>query len=226
LQASLREKIVSNQDSIFVGFPRRAQDGVNDSTLDIQSLSFTNPTSTSFNLAQQAILRNPNSYHPRLDAFKAALFLENTEPDIKPFAYVEIPEVVSTAAAPVDFNQTINIADGDQFAAYTKLALASEEYRLAIRGRTSLHQGGLPTTGVNYNEVVTLKGLNGLQGFNVTTFQIKLVPESDGTNLVGQIFIPNPSVMTLELVNSLDTILYSLLTHSQGKCDIQPCRQR
>ena len=186
---------------IYVGFPHQAQEDVNDSTLDIQSLDFSNPTPTSFDLTQHAILYNNKSYHPRLDAFKAALFLENTEPNIQPFAYVELPQVVSTAAAPVDFNQTINIVNADQFAAYTALALASEEYRLAIRGRTNLHQGSLPTIGVDYNEVVTLKGLNGLSGFNVTSFQIKVVPESDGSNLIGQVFIPNPSVMTLELVS-------------------------
>lgn len=43
-------------------------------------------------------------------------------------------------------------------------------------------------------------GLNKLKGFNVTEFDILLQPGSDGANMVGKVFIPNPSVMTLEMV--------------------------
>jgi hypothetical protein len=43
------------------------------------------------------------------------------------------------------------------------------------------------------------EGLNGLQGFEVRNITITLVPEADGTNMRGQVFIPNPSPMTIEL---------------------------
>ncbi len=46
-----------------------------------------------------------------------------------------------------------------------------------------------------------ITGLNGLAGFNVTSFSIKLIPEPDGANMVGEVFIPNPSVLTISMGN-------------------------
>ncbi|CAO1602540.1 hypothetical protein XANCAGTX0491_006150 [Xanthoria calcicola] len=47
-----------------------------------------------------------------------------------------------------------------------------------------------------------MKGLNGLAGFNITSFSIKLLPDPvDGANMVGTIYIPNPSVMTITMGN-------------------------
>lgn len=45
-----------------------------------------------------------------------------------------------------------------------------------------------------------LLGLNKLKGFNITEFSIKLTPEPDGTNMVGTVYIPNPTVMTISMV--------------------------
>ncbi|KAL8966198.1 MAG: hypothetical protein Q9183_003480 [Haloplaca sp. 2 TL-2023] len=44
-------------------------------------------------------------------------------------------------------------------------------------------------------------GLNGLAGFNVTDFSIKLIPEPDGANMIGTVFIPNPSILTVSMGN-------------------------
>ncbi|KAI9813117.1 MAG: hypothetical protein M1827_004337 [Pycnora praestabilis] len=186
---------------VFVGYPHIAQDGVNDSTLEVQSIVFTNPTSDSFHLQQNGMIYSNNSYHPQLDSFNASFFLEDTEPNIKPFAYIQLPAVHATNQAPCNVNQTVHIADLAQFTAYTAMVLKSAEYRMAIRGRTGLHEMRFPETTVNYNKVLTLKGLNGLAGFNVTSFEIKLTPEPDGANMLGIVYIPNPSVMTLELGN-------------------------
>lgn len=42
-------------------------------------------------------------------------------------------------------------------------------------------------------------GLNKLDGFNVTEFQILTTPVN-GRNMNGTVFIPNPSVMTIHMV--------------------------
>ena len=45
-------------------------------------------------------------------------------------------------------------------------------------------------------------GLNSLTGFNVTSFNISLLPSpSDGSNMHGTVLIPNPSPMTLSMGN-------------------------
>lgn len=142
-----------------MGFPHIAQKNVNDSTLDIQSMILTNPTPHSFDLQQQSVIRSGSSYHPRLDAFNATLSVEDAAIDKSPFASMQLPAVHATAEAQVNVNQIVQITDMGQFTDYTKVVLASEKYRIAVRGRIGLHESGLPATTVDYNKVVTLKGM-------------------------------------------------------------------
>ncbi|KAI9835190.1 MAG: hypothetical protein M1819_002560 [Sarea resinae] len=191
---------------VYCGFHSIAQRDVNRSALHISSMSILSPTPSSFHLVQSGIIENNSSYHPHLSSFNASLFLEGTESHIQPFAYMTMPAIHATRKAPTQVDQTVAIADPAQFEKYSALVLGSESYRLALRGKTRLHEMSFPTTTVNYNEVVTLKGLNSLAGFNITSFKILSTPASDGANLVGQVYIPNPSIMTLELGNITQTL--------------------
>ncbi|KAI4130238.1 MAG: hypothetical protein LQ338_001853 [Usnochroma carphineum] len=184
---------------VYVGFPRISQDGVNDSTLEIQSLTLSNPTPDSFHLEQDALLTNHNRYHPRLDAFNASLSVGGSED--KPYAYVELPAVHATDTTTTHVNQDVQIVNMDAFVDYTTQLLIKDSVDLVIKGRTKLHEMRLPTTTVDYHKTAHLKGLNGLAGFNVTSFSIKLIPEPDGANMVGTVYIPNPTVMTITMGN-------------------------
>jgi hypothetical protein len=46
-----------------------------------------------------------------------------------------------------------------------------------------------------------LAGLNSLDGFQFTEAAIVFPPDADGTNLVGSVIMPNPSIVTFEMVN-------------------------
>jgi len=52
---------------------------------------------------------------------------------------------------------------------------------------------------VDYNKVLTMKGLNRLAGFRVDDVKISLVPLADGSNMNGTIVIPNAAPMILTL---------------------------
>ncbi|MCJ1464196.1 hypothetical protein MMC07_002809 [Pseudocyphellaria aurata] len=192
-------KLARSAGRIYVAFPRISQDGIDDSTLEIQSLTLSDPTPESFHLEQTAIVGNDNRYHPRLDAFNASLSLDG--PEDKPYAYIELPAIHATAIATSYVNQTVKITDPEAFMNYNRITLINEEVKVAVRGRTPLHEMRFPTTTVDYNKVVTLKALNNFNGFNVTSFEIKLEAESDGTNMIGTVYIPNPSVMTISFGN-------------------------
>lgn len=45
-----------------------------------------------------------------------------------------------------------------------------------------------------------ITGLNKLKGFDVTEFHILLTPKN-GRNMNGIVYIPNPSVMTIDMVS-------------------------
>ena len=113
----------------------------------------------------------------------------------------------------------MRITDLTEFTKYNALVLGSEEFELSIQGRTVLHEMRFPSTTINYNKTVTMKGkptasfsedqspniypgLNQLRGFNITTFRILLLPDPDGANMIAEVMIPNPSVMTISMVPS------------------------
>jgi hypothetical protein len=139
-----------------VAFPRISQNGINDSTLEVKSLVLSDPTPDSFHLKQTAVIGNKSPYHPRLDAFNASLSLAG--PVIKPYAYVELPAIFASDPATTVIDQDVKITDIDQFANYTNTVLSSETLSLAINGRTALHEMQFPTTTVNYNKVIEMKG--------------------------------------------------------------------
>ena len=214
--------LICSLPRVYVAFPAIAQKQVNESTLEFKTLKLTSPTAHSFHLHQDQVLHSTSTYHPHLDAFNASLFLESTEPNIKPFAYVQVPATQALSSADITIDQTVEIADMDQFVQYSKLVMNSESYRLAVRGRPILREMAYPAIHVDYNQVITLKGmlstrlatnpflcpsltpslgLNGLKGFSVTKFKILLAPNPDGSNMIGTVRIPNPSIMTIEMGN-------------------------
>ncbi|EMD66943.1 hypothetical protein GGP41_005427 [Bipolaris sorokiniana] len=184
---------------IYVAIPKIAQREINASTIEVLSQEVTNPHPDGIHLKLDTVIRSDSNYHPKIDGFRGALSIAGQEP----FLYIDIPEVKSKAETPVTVDQELKFANKDAFSNYTKLVLGSEEFSLNLDGKTNIHLGSLPTMDVNYNKVVTMKGLNRLAGLNITDVSIlsgeKIL--DDNSNLIAKVSIPNPSVMTLDLGN-------------------------
>jgi hypothetical protein len=206
---------------VYVGFPHIAQNGVNDSKIHITSMSITNPTPSQFQLELTSVLETHSIFHPQLGAFNASLYLEDSN---TAFAVVEIPATPANNGSVSHINQTVQITNEDAYAAYAKTVLQANSYTITLKGRGSLVEGSFPTTHVNYNKKITMKGtapspishpipatyrtksnlnpgFNGLAGFTVTSFNILTTTLPDGTNANGTVLLPNPTVMTLEMGN-------------------------
>lgn len=150
-------------------------------------------------------MHSPSKYTPTLDSFTAATYLvTNGTFGPEPLIFVKIPQTHAlhpTSETSV-VNQTVGISNLDQITDYTIQVMNNENVTTALVGKTKLHLGKLPTTTVNYNQSSTYKGLNGLKGFNVTNIRIDpsntlgILP-----NMNGSAYIPNPSLLTVELVN-------------------------
>lgn len=115
---------------------------------------FSNPTDDNFHLKQTAILENNSDYHPNLDAFNASLSLDGG----KPYGYIEIPQVHATKLATTIIDQDVMITDLDAFTDYNVNVLKSETIKVDVKGKTQLHEMSFPTTTVNYDKTVTMKG--------------------------------------------------------------------
>ncbi|KAJ5357462.1 hypothetical protein N7541_004620 [Penicillium brevicompactum] len=182
---------------VYVGYPKIAQDAVNDSTLDIKQMVISDPTPESFKLNQTQILGSKSSYHPQIYAFDAAVSLGGAA---APFATVTVPGVKSNDGAEIHVEQNVDLSDSDAFGDFATAVMMNKEVSLNIYGRPGLKEGALPKTTVTYNKTVAMKGLNKLEGFAVTEFHIML-PAVDGYNMNGTVKIPNPSVMTITMGN-------------------------
>jgi hypothetical protein len=139
--------------------PKIAQHDVNRAELSMEEQIVTNPRPDIVHIKMRNKVINHSLFTPMLDKFNASLFLENTEPNIKPFAYIEIPAVHAIKLTYTDVEQEMPIADMDQFIAYNKLVVTSKEFRVAVRGRTKLHLGALPVVTVDFNKAILMNGM-------------------------------------------------------------------
>ena len=184
---------------IYAIVPKVAQDSINASSLNLVSLELSEPASESIRFKQKATLGSKSSFHPDIDSFNASLSID--EPNAKPFAALRIPDLKNVRDGTViDVDQQEHIHNVTAFTEFNKVLLANETVKLWVKGKPKLHEGKLPTQNVDFNDVVHMKGFNGLQGFNLTSFNILLDAEPDGTNMIGEALIPNPTVLTISMV--------------------------
>lgn len=100
------------------------------------------------------MLENNSQYHPQLDAFNASLSLDGG----KPYAYIQIPQVHATKLATTIVDQDVQITDLHAFTEYNVNVLKNETVKVDVKGKTPLHEMRFPTSNVNYDETVTMKG--------------------------------------------------------------------
>ncbi|KAB8074163.1 hypothetical protein BDV29DRAFT_125796 [Aspergillus leporis] len=182
---------------VYVGYPNIAQENIDDSTLEIKSMVISDPAPSSFQLNQTQVLGTHSIFHPNIYAFDATVSLLGAA---VPFSTVRVPQVKSNDGVEVPVNQRVELSDVSAFGDFATAVMLNEEIKLNIYGKPDLKQGGLPRISVTYNKTVTMKGLNKLHGFKLSGMHLTKTA-SDGTNTEGQVLIPNPSVLTIDLGN-------------------------
>lgn len=75
---------------------------------------------------------------------------------------------------------------------------------------------------IKIDKTVSVVGLNKLQGFSLDSLQFLSTPEADGSNVVGNLTLPNPSTVTINFGNlafntSIADILIGNVTVSNAK---------
>jgi len=185
---------------IFVAIPKKAQHDLDQSTLEVTLQEVTSPSPDGVHLKLVTKARSTSKYHPTIQAFRAGLSLEGKEP----FLYIDVPETKANAEADIIVDEGLKFPSLDRFVEYNQVVMGSEQFVVNMNGKTKLKLNGLPSMSVNYNKKVTLKGLNRLHGLNITDLKILWGAENvlpDGSNLIGNVTIPNPSAYALDLGN-------------------------
>jgi hypothetical protein len=148
-------------NSVYVGMPKIAQHGVDESSIEVTELKFLDPTSESVVLSQQVILHSPSIFTPTLDPFTASSYLvTNGTFGPTPMLYIPMPKIHAlhpqSNASVANLNLTI--ANLDQVTDYATALITQEEVTTALTGRTNLHEGKLPVVNINFNTSSTYKG--------------------------------------------------------------------
>jgi hypothetical protein len=142
--------------------PRIAQHGVNESYLELTDLEFGDPTPNTVVLTQKAILHSPSMYTPTLDPFNATSWLvTNGTFAAAPLTQILMPRIHAlhpksnvTAAS-----QQVTLSNPAQIAEYATEILAQKNVSSALTGKTTLHEGKLPSININFNSTLTYAGM-------------------------------------------------------------------
>ncbi|KAF2013287.1 hypothetical protein BU24DRAFT_234307 [Aaosphaeria arxii CBS 175.79] len=184
---------------IYVGIPKKAQHDLNASTLEVTSQDVSSPTPNGIHLKLVSLAKSGSSFHPTIEAFEGRLSLD--EEGKNPFIVLPVPETKAEAETEIVVDQQLGFADKNNFVEYNKAVMGSESFDVYMNGKTKIRQSGLQPISVDYHKKITMKGLNKLQGLSISDVEILRQDAvlEDGSNMVGNVHIPNPSVLTIDL---------------------------
>jgi hypothetical protein len=180
-------------------FPAIAQRLVDDTSLPIYSASIMNPTPSSVSYSLSSSLKIPAGLTVDLKPIILNLYTNETGPS-NPYMRVSLPEYHLKGETAISItNQTATILDQAQFQTFLGNAVNSKQFTLSAGGSTVAYLGALKVP-ITLNKEVQLNGLNNLDGFTFASAAVVFPAEADGTNLIGTVVLPNPTVVTFELV--------------------------
>ncbi|TQN70726.1 hypothetical protein CSHISOI_04705 [Colletotrichum shisoi] len=187
---------------IFVVVPKIAQSKLDHAELTVDGIIVSNTAPTSYNMAINSTLRSDGSVKATIEPFDGVMYLEDLEPHT-PFVNLKFPETRSVKLQTVNISQPIEIADLAAFTTFNTWLQNNESVRVTVKGNTHVKVNGIARRyGVTFRNTMTLKGLNGFKGLNVTDNSVSLTPDARGDNFKGFVSIPNHSVLTLEIGNT------------------------
>ncbi|KFY79460.1 hypothetical protein V498_08939 [Pseudogymnoascus sp. VKM F-4517 (FW-2822)] len=203
----------------LVIFPAIAQKMVNDATLPISSIGLSNPTPHSTDISLQASIKLPTPLSIHINPIPLSLFVNDGTKNIVPYTNVVLPENNLHGNTTLSFtDQHAEILDRDLFSEFVHSVVFSEEFTLSATGNTNAYVGKLKAP-IHLQKDFKLTGLNSLAGFAIPDARLVLPPESDGTNLVANLSLPNASVLKIDLGNMTWNLIIGGV--NLGKANIQ-----
>jgi hypothetical protein len=178
--------------------PRIIQDKVDNAELTIDSIAVTNPSDTEVTISINSVVHSENTIKAWIEPFTADMYLEDKYPHVA-FAQVNMPQ---THTGESIVNVTQQVAVTPDYIDFNTWVLLNESVRVTVEGDTVVHAKALKAAKVHFKKTITLKGINGFKGLKVQTAKIDLIPDARGDNFHGQVDIPNPSIISLDVGNA------------------------
>ncbi|KAF7550055.1 hypothetical protein G7Z17_g5970 [Cylindrodendrum hubeiense] len=187
---------------LLVGIPNLAQDKINSAKFHIDGIIITKTRGETMTVALNASMAVSGAgIKATIAEFPAELYLADLEPHT-PFLSLNFPKTSASSHINLNITQDVKIPDMQAFTTFAAWLLGKETLNLGIRGKSSIRVRGISRSyGISFKKTIELKGVNQFKGIEVTDTSISLQPDKKGDNFHGWVNIPNPSILTVEIVS-------------------------
>lgn len=135
-----------------------------------------------------------------LDPLQLWLYNKQT-PEFRPYTMVPLAKQSVHGHTEIQVRETIvQVDDRDELYTWLKTMLYQKQAQISVKGNTTAHLGKLHF-GIKLKKTVTIDALDTLRGFALTDSALLLPPDKDGTNLIGNLTLPNWSALKIGLGN-------------------------
>ncbi|KAF2488820.1 hypothetical protein BU16DRAFT_425334, partial [Lophium mytilinum] len=187
----------------LVIIPALAQRIINVAALPIHWVHILDPKADSVGLSFQAGLKVPIGLTVTLNPFTMSLYDKNDDGKSVTYINANLPDYKLHGNANLTVPYQVNkILDKPMFSSFMSDAVNNAEFTLKAKslGKATANFGKLKAK-VNIKKDITLKGIERFKGLGITSGQLLLPPEDDGVNFIGNLSIPNQSILTADMGN-------------------------
>ncbi|KAE8147820.1 hypothetical protein BDV25DRAFT_142385 [Aspergillus avenaceus] len=177
--------------------PAIAQNVVDRSSLVLTETSVMQPRPDSIMLSLKSALKLPIGMPVRIDPMAVSLF-NRKEDGNGTWAIAYLPGKTVMGNTTLGTDDQFTPLDVEQWTKYVESVVFEKHAPLSVRAKTTAFLGKL-VNHVTLDKDIQQNTLDSFSGFSIADPQLLLPPREDGTNLIANCTLPNPSVMTLEI---------------------------
>lgn len=206
--------------SFLVILPAIIQLLVNKAHLPIYGGAFLAKSPTTAIVSIDTELNIPSGIKAVLDPITLYIYNKNTT-QYSPFLGLHLAKTYLDGDTVVNVTEKlVTILNQTEMESWFEGVFKNAETALSVKGSTTAHLGALKSQ-VNIDKTQKIPTLNSLAGFDFGTLQAVLPADADGTNIVGNLTLPNWSPLTIGLGNvTLNILSGSILIGNAHLLDV------
>ncbi|EPS40911.1 hypothetical protein H072_5211 [Dactylellina haptotyla CBS 200.50] len=201
---------------LFTVVPRIARDAVNNATVEVEGIAITSPSNDRVTVSMKStVFAKVPVGGAKLSSQMLETFIPdgNSPVDPPPFMVLPVGELDVKDRISIDLEGLdTNILNQDLFQQFSTNVLRNEFVSLGIRSnpQPTVNIGAMKIL-VDFRKTVTVKGFNMMRGITITKSTLLDTPLADGTNMLSEGNIPNPSDFTMEVGDLTGNITIGLI---------------
>ncbi|KAK1148741.1 hypothetical protein N8T08_008626 [Aspergillus melleus] len=181
----------------LVIIPAIAQRVVDNSTLLLVKADVMHPRPESVQLTIESALKLPLGVPVRIDPMTLELF-NRASPGNGTWGKLYLKDYVISGNTTLGVDKQFTPLNVAEWTQYVHNVVFMKHGPLSVWGKTTAYLGQIKNH-VTMDKDIPQNTLNSFEGFAIKDTQLLLPPREDGTNLIANATLPNPSVLTLEI---------------------------